>query len=153
MRGGPSWGMARGGDLLSRCRSTIGAGELNGRVRDGNGCGLPAVAASQNGGPSAWGIPAGRRLGARRKPHRCGGCGKVKPEGRLVRPGSTRRRACTCRLSTWSSSRAPGGTLVLERASRLDAFSGLSLPHVATLRCDWRHNRCTRGASSPVLSY
>ena len=38
------WG---GGDLLSHAmgsRSTIGAGELNDRVRDGNGCGLPAVA-------------------------------------------------------------------------------------------------------------
>lgn len=45
------------------------------------------------------------------------------------------------------------GILISERASRLDAFSGLSLPHIATLRCGGRHNRCTSGASTPVLSY
>jgi hypothetical protein len=35
-----------GGDLLFRVlrRSTIGAGEFNGRVRDGIGFGLPAIA-------------------------------------------------------------------------------------------------------------
>ena len=32
--------------------STIGAGELNGRVRNGNGCGLPARAASK--GVGGW---------------------------------------------------------------------------------------------------
>ena len=37
---------APGGDLLSRVlrRSTIGAGEFNGRVRNGIGCRLPAIA-------------------------------------------------------------------------------------------------------------
>ena len=29
----------------------------------------------------------------------------------------------------------------------------LSRPHLATRRCGWRHNRYTRGASLPVLSY
>ena len=29
----------------------------------------------------------------------------------------------------------------------------LSRPHVATLHCGWRHNRSTRGAFVPVLSY
>ena len=33
----------------SACGSTIGAGELNGRVRDGNGCGLSAGATSSKG--------------------------------------------------------------------------------------------------------
>ena len=37
----------RGSDLLSRVSSTIGAEELNGRVRDGNGCGLLAVTTSK----------------------------------------------------------------------------------------------------------
>jgi hypothetical protein len=42
--------------------STIGAGELNGRVRDGNGWGLPAVATSSKSWRSmAWGISAGVR--------------------------------------------------------------------------------------------
>jgi len=29
----------------------------------------------------------------------------------------------------------------------------LSRPHIATLHCGWRHNRSTRGAFVPVLSY
>ena len=34
-----------GGDLLSRAlrHSTMGAGDFHGRVRDGIGCGLPAI--------------------------------------------------------------------------------------------------------------
>jgi hypothetical protein len=35
----------------------------------------------------------------------------------------------------------------------LRCLQRLSRPHIATLRCGWRHNRCTRGASIPVLSY
>ncbi len=35
----------------------------------------------------------------------------------------------------------------------LRCFQRLSLPHLATLQCGWRHNRSTRGASIPVLSY
>ena len=48
----------------------------------------------------------------------------IKPIGRLVPVGSTRRRACTPGLSTWSSSTALKGGLVLRGVSRLDAFSG-----------------------------
>ena len=42
-------GKKTGGALLSRApgRSTIAAGALNGRVRDGNGCGGPAMATGQ----------------------------------------------------------------------------------------------------------
>jgi len=35
----------------------------------------------------------------------------------------------------------------------LRCFQRLSHPHIATLRCGWRHNRYTSGASNPVLSY
>ena len=35
----------------------------------------------------------------------------------------------------------------------LRCFQRLSLPNIATLRCIWRHNRYTRGSSTPVLSY
>ena len=35
----------------------------------------------------------------------------------------------------------------------LRCFQRLSRPHLATRRCGWRHNRYTRGASLPVLSY
>ena len=47
----------------------------------------------------------------------------------------------------------PWGDLVLRSVSRLDAFSGYPVPHIATRLCRWRDNRCTRGASIPVLSY
>ena len=35
----------------------------------------------------------------------------------------------------------------------LRCFQRLSLPHLATQRCGWRHNWYTRGVSIPVLSY
>ena len=35
----------------------------------------------------------------------------------------------------------------------LRCLQRLSRPHLATRRCGWRHNRYTRGASIPVLSY
>ena len=35
----------------------------------------------------------------------------------------------------------------------LRCFQRLSRPHIATLLRGWRHDRCTRGAFIPVLSY
>jgi len=35
----------------------------------------------------------------------------------------------------------------------LRCLQRLSRPHLATRHCGWRHNRSTRGASIPVLSY
>ena len=35
----------------------------------------------------------------------------------------------------------------------LRCFQRLSFPYLATRRCGWRHNRYTRGTSTPVLSY
>ena len=49
---------------------------------------------------------------------------EIKPDERLVPVGCTRCRASTSGLSTWWSSTALQGTLVLRGASRLDAFSG-----------------------------
>lgn len=46
-----------GSDLLSRVlrRSTIGAGAFHGRVRNGNGCGRPAMTTrSAKGNVDAW---------------------------------------------------------------------------------------------------
>jgi len=81
----------------------------------------------------------------------------TKPHGRLVPVGSTRCRACTSGLSTSSSPTdlqgvAPGRP-DLEARFPLRCFQRLSHPHMATRRCPWRDNRCTRGASIPVLSY
>jgi len=41
----------------------------------------------------------------------------------------------------------------LQASFTLRCFQRLSLPCLATRRYDWRHNRYTRGTSTPVLSY
>ena len=35
----------------------------------------------------------------------------------------------------------------------LRCLQRLSIPHIATLHCGWRHNRSTRDVFTPVLSY
>ena len=130
-----------GGDRLSRAlrHSTMGAGVFNGRVRDG--IGFWARRSSHQTGASQcfWDWP--RRVLRRRGPRsasmqrlalrvflrpcsRTRITGAIKSIGRLVPVGSTRHRACTPGLSTWSSSTALKGGLVLRGVSRLDAFSG-----------------------------
>ena len=52
------------------------------------------------------------------------GLGEDKPDERLVRLGCTHCWASTCLLSTWWSTTALQGDLILRGASRLDAFSG-----------------------------
>ena len=47
----------------------------------------------------------------------------------------------------------PQGNTHLEVGFVLRCFQRLSIPHIATQRCSWRHNWYTRGASIPVLSY
>ena len=106
------------------CGTIIGAGELDFRVRDGNGYRLPAVAA---GACLSCVCPRPRAPmpGAGR-----GNGNMVKPHGLLVPLGCACRHACTCGLSTRCSPGGlqgdlrPLGSLILGRASRLDAFSG-----------------------------
>src|SRR5438105_9070951 len=83
---------------------------------------------------------------------------EVKPHGPLVPVSSTHYCASTPGLSTWwSATTLQGdqvpGTSYLQARFPLRCFQRLSLPHIATRRCDWRHNRYTSGASTPVLSY
>ena len=59
----------------------------------------------------------------------------------------------TCSLSTPSSTGALKKKSHLEVSFVLRCFQRLSHPYIATLRCGWRHNRYTRGMSTPVLSY
>ena len=47
----------------------------------------------------------------------------------------------------------PRGRPRLEGGFLLRCLQQLSRPYLATRRCRWRDNRCTRGASVPVLSY
>ena len=83
---------------------------------------------------------------------------RIKPHGQLVSVSLTHYCASTPDLSTsWSSTTLQGargpGISYLEASFTLRCFQRLSLPHLATRRCDWRHNRSTRGTSTPVLSY
>src|SRR5262249_44379558 len=102
-------------------RSTIGAGGLNCRVRNGNGCFPPARVTGKGKaeknrtnriGCEAMGSAVEERESL------------VKPDDRLVQVSSTPCSAYTSCLSTWSSSRGLQGDLISGGASRLDAFSG-----------------------------
>jgi hypothetical protein len=150
-----------GNDLLSRVlrHSTIGAEEFNGRVRDGIGF-----------------FSSSLKSPDRRRTNRQGGLGPtptfvrikglslqsqsrtvimraIKPIERLVPVSSTRHRAYTPGLSTWSSSTALIGSTRFEVGFPLRCLQRLSRPYIAMLHCGWRHNSSTRGTSIPVLSY
>ena len=129
--------------------STIGSGGLNFRVRDGIGCDPSAIAARK---PLRMATRARRRSRIACFP--CCACrirlltrahgrfsskpwmrpnrrtssetrtAQAKPVGRLVVVSSGRCRPSTSTLSTLSSTTVLKGTLILELASRLDAFSG-----------------------------
>jgi hypothetical protein len=119
-------------------RSTIGAEELNFRVRNGAGC-FPFAMATE----TLWRCedrPEPQpelQSRARHRPHLGNRTVdaiitmsvEAKPLGLLVPVGYTCRHASTSGLSTQSSSWGPyrvnpEGDLILMRASRLDAFSG-----------------------------
>ena len=82
----------------------------------------------------------------------------VKPHGQLVPVSSRHYCPSTPGLSTWWSATTLQGDQVpgrshLQARFPLRCFQRLSLPYIATRRCDWRHNRYTSGTSTPVLSY
>ena len=162
--------------------STMGAEAFHGRVRDGIGWGRLASATGpakikgcgkaslgrEGSGPVRWRLqrPTGRRATWRGQPRgrtsppalearvkRAWIMRAIKPIERLVLVSSTRRRACTSSLSTWSSSTALIGRSRFEVGFPLRCLQRLSRPYIATLHCGWRHNRSTRGTSIPVLSY
>ena len=78
---------------------------------------------------------------------------EFKPIEQLVPVSFTPYGASTSGLSTWWSSTALIGSPGFEVGFTLRCIQRLSVPHIATLRCRWRDNRYTRGASIPVLSY
>ena len=138
-----------GGDLLFRVlrRSTIGAGAIYGRVRDGIGYGHPARATrpAKNRGERAHRVFTGANAASRKRAvFGANGClpsalsfldlsvlvGRtlimraIKPIERLVPVSCAHCCVSTPGLSTWSSSTVLKGELVLRWVSRLDAFSG-----------------------------
>ena len=156
-----------GGDLLSHVlrRSTIGAEGFHGRVRDGIGWfrprqshqvdpGQPSVDFQVTGiGLIGWFVgPLPCLWGFERRRFRSF-VKRIKPIERLVRLSFAHCCASTCLLSTSWSTTALMARPGLEGGFPLRCLQRLSRPHLATRRCGWRHNRSTRGASIPVLSY
>ena len=163
-------------------RSTIGAEELNFRVRNGTGCFPFAIAAGNSIKLSARehssfcldpetyriepikikSIRPGRNLGATQWTRARLAAVQV------VRAGSSPRPVSTGQLSTsrclhfrpinpvvWLGAlpNLVGGRPHLEGCFPLRCFQRLSLPDVANQPCPWRDNWHTRGPSIPVLSY
>lgn len=112
-----------GSDLLSQVlrHSTIGAEEFNGRVRDGIGFRLLAIATrpakDSNEAKQIWSLFID-------PPEWTSRMRTIKPIERLVPVSSMCHHTYTPGLSTWSSSTVLKGILVLRWVSRLDAFSG-----------------------------
>ena len=83
---------------------------------------------------------------------------RIKPHGQLVRVSLTHYCASTPAYQRRGLQRPFRGFKFpgishLEASFPLRCFQRLSLPNLATRRCDWRHNRYTRDSSTPVLSY
>ena len=150
-----------GNDLLSRVlrHSTISAEKFNGRVRDGIGFWLLAQAT----GPAkdmasirslVRAVRAGRRLIVRV----CVGVADIDHENdQADRAISTGKLSTLLHLHT-----RPINVVVFHGSQGISRFEvgfplrciqRLSRPYIATLHCGWRHNRSTRGTSTPVLSY
>ena len=155
-----------GGDRRSRVlrHSTMGAGAVNGRVRDGIGFETP------------------------RSDHQTGQARRVRAS--IVGTGCSRRLARVSSSCVWLCGFDPDTDHESDQADRaistgqlsalprvhiqpihvvvfhgsrgssrfkggfpLRCLQRLSRPDIATLHCGWRHNRSTRGPSIPVLSY
>ena len=157
-----------GGALLSRAleRSIIAAGALNGRVRDGNGCRLPAGATNQKDGQARLARRTGgewrEREALRREspaPLPAGGGRGGGQASRPIRSGPLKAsRPLHVRPVDPVVCRGPSGPcgpgrLVSGGAWRLDAFS--AYPFATWLPGNARRpdNRNTRGRPPPVLSY
>ena len=157
-------------------RSTMGAAGFHGRVRDGSG-GAPALSATRSGkrpapparprsrgpggagagGPAsragAWTGRAAAAAAAAAAAWGAVAAGGSRSIGRLGPVSFARRRACTPGLSTWWSATALIARPGLEGGFPLRCLQRLSRPSLATRRRGGRHDRSTRGSSTPVLSY
>ena len=139
-----------GNDLLSRVlrHSTISAEEFNGRVRDGIGFWLLAQATG----------PAKDMASIRSFDCFAFGVADIDHENdQADRAISTGKLNALLHLHTrpinvvvFHGSR---GRTRFEVGFPLRCLQRLSRPYIATLHCGWRHNRSTRGTSTPVLSY
>ena len=130
----------------------MGAAGFHGRVRNGIGWGTGAVATRSSKRPfRLWGEGRdGWRAGHGRVRLPLEGSRSIE---RLGPVGCTRCRACTSGLSTWWSTTALMARPGFAVGFPLRCFQRLSCPNLATRLRGWRHDRSTRGSSTPVLSY
>ena len=147
----------------------MGAGGFNGRVRNGIGWNSPAMTTSpakdasgcrchDGNGAKTLKLDLVTRCYCSEMPgliSRHGTrCKAFKHFNRAIR---TSKLNALLHLHAWpidvvvfhGSQAKPG----FEVSFPLRCFQRLSIPHLATRQCSWRHNRSTRGASVPVLSY
>ncbi len=174
-----------GSDLLFQVLrlSTIGAGEFNGRVRNGIGFRLSAKTTrpAKDGSRSKdWSLELSSLdvlyLDERHLDHssldqshlaRTGAMSKTAREAsrmgiedksnQVIRAISTGKLNALLRLHTRPINvvvfHGSQGSSRFEVGFPLRCFQRLSRPYIATLHCGWRHNRSTRGTFTPVLSY
>ena len=136
-----------GNDLLSRdlSHSTIDAEEFNGRVRDGIGFWLFAqVTGPVKNKTCKLEGPTSRRTW-------------IIGNDQAIRTISTGKLNGLPHLHTRPINvvvfHGSQGSSRFEVGFPLRCIQRLSRPYIATLHCGWRHNRSTRGTSTPVLSY
>ena len=157
-----------GNDLLSRVlrHSTISAEEFNGRVRDGIGFWLLAQATGPAKDIGKHMVFSGVHS---RRPAIAGRNGRCDVRSYRVFADIDHENDQADRaISTGKLSRLPclhtrpinvvvfhgsQGRTRFEVGFQLRCIQRLSRPYIATLHCGWRHNRSTRGTSTPVLSY
>ena len=161
-----------GSDLLSHAlrRSTIGAEEFNGRVRNGIGFGplakttRPAKRRSDDEGQALRADPRLRNTCLFTglvlffpSSGTCRPMGIENESDQAERAISTGKLHALLRFHTRPINvvvfHDSSGRTRLEVGFPLRCFQRLSRPYIATLQCRWRDNRSTRGTSIPVLSY
>ena len=144
-----------GDDLLSRVlrQSTIGAEAFDGRVRDG--IGSDRLAEGHQAGEERW--LKQNWVFERARTH-CPRLSRFGDESDQVeRAISTGKLHALLRVHTRPINvvvfHGSSGRTGLEAGFPLRCLQRLSIPHIATLHCGWRHNRSTRDVFTPVLSY
>ena len=151
-----------GNDLLSRVlrHSTISAEKFNGRVRDGIGFWLLAQATGPAKDMASIRVFFAALSSVRGRAR----CSQFVSVADIDHENDQADRAIsTGKLSTLLHLHTRPINVVVFHGSQgisrfevgfpLRCIQRLSRPYIATLHCGWRHNRSTRGTSTPVLSY
>ncbi len=131
----------------------MGAETFDGRVRDGIGSCRSAKATR----PAKIVVGSGKEGSDRAAAGRAPGWARINEDDQAKRAISTGQLHALLRFHTRPIDvvvfHGSSGRTRFEVGFELRCLQLLSRPHIATLHCGWRHNRSTRGAFVPVLSY